>query len=144
MEKTRSQASDLNLVLKGSLTLTGVVTLEFIVAAIMLIGGTLLTIMAEARLLGLIHALLGGLGLPMGYALWARKSWAFNSTLALNIAGTTYSSLSEMIVVNGQLLAPGALQGSIIGTLVAVIISLTIVLLLLGKRKVFSKRDGLK
>jgi hypothetical protein len=118
-----------------SFTLTSIVVLEFVVAGIILFGGTLLTVLSENKLLGSVHAFLGLLGFPVAYGLWIRKGWAAKSALALNIVSISYSSLSETIVVNSRLLGSGALEGSIGGTVISVIISLAIILLLVAKQR---------
>ena len=105
-----------------------------IVGLIIFLGGAALAFLATDKILGIIHVGLGLAAFPVAYGPWRRYSWAWNATLILNLATILYSAFSEIIMVNGALLPPGALQGSIGGTIVAVIISLAI-LVLLGKEK---------
>ncbi len=107
---------------------------ELIVGLIIFLGGTALTVLATDKILGIIHVGLGFLGFPVAYGLWRRDSLAWNAALLLNLASILYSTVSEIIVVNGVLLPGNALQGSIGGTIVAIIISLAMVILLAQER----------
>ena len=107
---------------------------ELIVGLIIFLGGTALTVLATDKILGIIHVGLGFLAFPVAYGLWRRDSLAWNAALLLNLASILYSTVSEIIVVNGVLLPGNALQGSIGGTIVAIIISLAMVILLAQER----------
>ncbi len=117
-----------------SLKLTAIVILELIAGLIISLGGTTLAFLLTDKMLGIIHAGLGLLAFPVAYGLWKRDSWASNAALLLNLASIIYSTVSEIIVVNGVLLPGNALQGSIGGTIAAIIISIAIIVLLAQER----------
>lgn len=122
-----------------SLKLAIIVILEIVVGGIVFLGGTALTVFAMNKVLGIIHAGLGLFAFPVAYGIWKRDAWAWNAALGLNLLSIAYSIVSETIVISGVLLPPADLQDSSIGTIVAVMISIAIVILLVifGKRRLF-------
>ncbi|HEV2120835.1 MAG TPA: hypothetical protein VGS11_12135 [Candidatus Bathyarchaeia archaeon] len=121
------------------LELKVIIILELMVGLIVFLGGAALTFLATDKVLGIIHVVLGLFAFPVAYGLWKRDSWAWIAALFLNLASILYSTFSEIIVVNGTLLPPGALQGSIGGTIAAVIMSITIIVLLARERTQFKR-----
>ena len=110
--------------------ITILVVLEIVAAGIVFFGGIALTYFGTEKVLGLVHASLGLLGFPVAYGLWRRCCWAFAATMILNLATILYSTLSEIIAFNGVLVTPEALQGSLVGTIIAITISIAIIILL--------------
>jgi hypothetical protein len=126
-----------------SLNTTIIIVPEVIVGLTMFLGGTALTVFASDKILGIVHAGIGFLAFPVAYGLWRRHSWAWQTALLLNFASIFYSTASEFIVANGGLLPADAFQDSVIGTMVTIVISLTIIVLLGKKRTRFVRPTDL-
>jgi hypothetical protein len=102
-----------------------VAILEFIVGAIVLSGGAALSVLTVGGVdkgLGVVHAILGFLAFPAGYALLSGRRWAWTLVLSLNIITILFNAISESIVVVTGTLSDSPLYGSIGGTTVAILI----------------------
>src|SRR2546425_10758933 len=103
--------------------------LEFIAGGIVLLGGAALvyfSIDASGKTLGIVHAFLGLMAFPAGYLLLMGKARARVLTLGVDVAIIAFSTVSEVILSTTGSLASGPFTDSIIGTTVAVLISVAI------------------
>jgi len=117
--------------------------LQFMVGALVTMGGSLFAILAVDRfgtVLGLIHLSLGITGLLAGIAFLQVKSWSRSFLLAINVLTIAYSSFSENIVQIQSLLPSFASIGSLIGTVIAIVMSFAVIYLLVTKQAANSNR----
>jgi hypothetical protein len=113
-----------------------ITALQFFVGGLVVIGGA-----AFARngtyplgtVLGLIHLAVGLTGLFAGYAFLRRKVWSRRLLIAINGVIIAYSTFSESLAQVYALLPPG-INESLIGTVLAIVVSAAILYLLLSKR----------
>jgi hypothetical protein len=116
----------------GKMNREVITVLQFFVGGLVVVGGIAFASSGTYPLgtaLGLIHLSVGLAGLIGGYAFLRRKAWSRRFLIAVNGLTITYSAFSESIAQVESLLPPG-INDSLIGTLVAVIISATIICLL--------------
>lgn len=86
--------------------------------------------------LGLIHLSVGMLGLVTGFLVLHGDVSRLRSLLvAVNVVTIGYSSASEYIVETESLLPGFATIGSLVGTIVAIIMSCALLVLLLGRSR---------
>src|SRR5256712_8079072 len=103
--------------------------LEFIVGGIVLLGCSglvYLSIDASSKTLGSVHVFLGLMAFPAGYLLLMGKARARVLTLGVDVAIIAFSTVSEVILSTTGSLASGPFTDSIIGTTVAVFLSVAI------------------
>ena len=85
--------------------------------------------------LGLMHLTIGLVGLSAAFlTLMSDASWLGGSLIAVNVVTIAYSSLSESVAEVESLLPSFAATASLIGTVVAIVMSFTIIFLLLALR----------
>jgi hypothetical protein len=114
-----------------------VIILQFIVGSLVTMGGTLFATFAVnnfGRSLGLIHLSIGLIGLAAGFIAIRGKPWSRTFLLAINGLTIAYSTGSESIVQLQSLLPSTSSLRSLIGTVIAIIMSGTILYLLLGRK----------
>jgi hypothetical protein len=106
--------------------------LQFLVGALVVLGGSLFTIFSVndfGTALGLIHLSIGVTGIIAGITFLQAKPYSRNFLLAINVLTIVYSTFSESIVQVQSLLPSFASVGSLIGTLIAIIMSFAIIYL---------------
>ncbi len=113
-----------------------VTVLQFLVGALVTLGGSAFAAFAFTafgRSLGLTHLSVGVIGIIGGFvALRARsRSWRF--LIIINALTIVWSSLSESLVEIDSLLPTSASMDSLIGTIIAIIMSGVIIYLLTRK-----------
>jgi hypothetical protein len=109
-----------------------ITVLQFFVGGLVTLGGLAYASFATypvGTALGLIHLTVGLTGLFGGYAILRRKPWSRQFLIALNIVTILYSAFSEGLAQVYALLPPG-INDSLIGTIVAIIVSAIIIYLL--------------
>jgi hypothetical protein len=114
---------------------SAIIALQFLIGGVVTMGGTLFATLAVnslGRSLGLIHLSMGVAGILSGVAFLQAKPWSRSLLLAINAVSITYSSFSESVVEIQSLLPPYASIGSLIGTLIAIIMSFAVIALLLS------------
>jgi hypothetical protein len=117
-------------------TRTVVTVLQFMVGALVTMGGSLFAIYAVNSFgtsLGLIHFSIGITNLLAGIAYLRAIRWSRNFLLVINAVTIGYSSFSESIVQIQSLLPSTPSTGSLIGTIIAIIMSCVIIYLLLKR-----------
>ncbi|HKW04331.1 MAG TPA: hypothetical protein VJN71_03430 [Nitrososphaerales archaeon] len=113
---------------KGTL----VTVLQFLVGALVTMGGTLFATLAlneYGRSLGIAHLSIGLLALAGGFVAWKRAPWSRSYLLAIDALTIAYSTTSETLVQVQSLLPSYASLGSLIGTVIAIIMSGVIIYL---------------
>jgi hypothetical protein len=116
---------------------TVVTVLQFLVGALVTMGGSLFALLAVnnfGKSLGLIHLSIGLAGLVGGFVALKERSWSKIFLLGINVMTIGYSSLSESIVEIESLLPSNSALGSLIGTIIAILMSATIIYVLMMKR----------
>lgn len=109
-----------------------ITALQFFVGGLVTLGGAAYASLATypvGTALGLIHLVVGLTGLFGGYAILRRKPWSTQFLIALNIVTIVYSAFSEALAQIYALLPPG-INDSLIGTVIAIIVSAIIIYLL--------------
>lgn len=99
-------------------------------------GGTLFAALAVNSFgthLGLIHLSIGLTGLVGGFLALVRRPLPRTFLIGINMLTVAYSALSESIVQIQSLLPSVSSFGSLIGTIIAIIMSVSIISLLLLK-----------
>jgi hypothetical protein len=117
---------------------SAIIVLQFLVGGLVTMGGTLfatLSVNSFGTSLGLIHLSIGVTGILSGVAFLQAKPWSRSLLLAINAVTIAYSSFSESIVEIQSLLPSFASIGSLIGTLIAIIMSFAVIALLLKVRQ---------
>jgi hypothetical protein len=109
-----------------------ITVLQFFVAGLVVVGGVAFASAGTYPLgtaLGLIHLAVGLTDLFAGYAFLRRNACSQRFLIAMNSLTITYSAFSESTAPIDSLLPPGV-NDSLIGTVVAIIVSGTIIYLL--------------
>jgi hypothetical protein len=117
---------------------SAIIVLQFLVGGLVTMGGTLFATLAVnsfGRSLGLIHLSIGVTGILSGVAFLQAKPRSRSLLLAINAVTIAYSSFSESIVEIQSLLPSYASIGSLIGTLIAIIMSFAVIAILLRARQ---------
>lgn len=120
----------------GRRTQETVTVLQFFVGGLVTLGGA-----AFARggtypigtALGLVHLAVGLTGLFAGYSFLRRKSWSRKFVIGINFVTIVYSAFSESLAEIYAFLPPG-INDALIGTIIAIIVSSTIIYMLLVDR----------
>jgi hypothetical protein len=113
-----------------------ITVLQFFVGGLVTFGGIEFArngVYPLGTALGLIHFSVGVTGLFAGYAFFRRKAWSRVFLLGINMVTIGYSTFSESVAQIESLL-PGVLTASLIGTIIAIVVSCTIIYLLVSKR----------
>ena len=112
--------------------------LQFLVGGLVVFGGSSFAYFAVnpfGTALGLIHLSIGLVGLAVGFLFLRGDISRLRSLLvAINLVTIGYSSLSEYIVETESLLPGFASTGSLVGTVVAIVMSCVLLALLSSKR----------
>ncbi|MDG6905199.1 MAG: hypothetical protein JRN20_05360 [Nitrososphaerota archaeon] len=114
-----------------------VTALQFFVGGLVTLGGA-----AYARsgtypfgtALGSIHLIIGLTGLFGGYVFMRGKSWSSRFLVGINGLTIGYSAFSESLAEIFSLLPPG-INDALVGTIVAIAVSATIIYMLLSNRR---------
>ena len=109
-----------------------ITVLQFFVGGLVTVGGAAFVtdgIYPVGTILGLIHLAVGFTGLFAGYVFLRKKAWSRKLLIAINGLTIAYSAFSESAAQIFGFLPPGV-NDSLTGTLIAIIISGTIVYLL--------------
>jgi hypothetical protein len=117
---------------------SAIIALQFLVGGLVTVGGTLFAALAVNSFgtgLGLIHLSIGVIGILSGVAFLQAKPRSRSLLLAINAVTIAYSSFSESIVEIQSLLPSFASIGSLIGTVIAIIMSFAVIALLLRVRQ---------
>ena len=107
--------------------------LQFLVGALVTMGGSLfaiLTVNSFGMSLGLVHLSIGITGLFGGVIYLQARPWSRNFLFAINALTVAYSTFSESVVQIQSLLPSSSSTGSLIGTIIAIIMSCAILVLL--------------
>lgn len=112
--------------------------LQFFMAGLVTLGGA-----AFARggtypvgtALGLVHLAVGLTGLFAGYSFLTRKTWSRKFVIVINGVTIGYSALAESLAEIYAFLPPG-INDALIGTIIAIIVSATIIYLLVSRARV--------
>ena len=83
--------------------------------------------------MGLVHLAVGLTGLFAGYSFLRRKHWSQNFLIGINYLTIGYSAFSETIAEIYALLPPG-INDALIGTIIAIIVSATIIYILFSNK----------
>jgi hypothetical protein len=114
-----------------------VTVLQFMVGGLVTLGGGAFTAFALndfGKALGTIHLSLGLIGLGAGFiVLFRAQNFPRTFILAINTITIAYSTFSESMVEIQSLLPSSAARDSLIGTLIAIVMSATIIYLLRRK-----------
>jgi len=113
-----------------------VTALQFFVGGLVILGGLGYASSATypvGTALGLIHLVVGLVGLFAGYAFLKRKAWSAPFLVAINIVTIVYSAFSESAAEIFALMTPG-IGDALIGTIVAIIVSSVIVYMVLSRQ----------
>ncbi|MDA4123814.1 MAG: hypothetical protein OK456_11600 [Thaumarchaeota archaeon] len=119
----------------GQLNRGLVTALQFFVGGLVTLGGVGYAATATYPVgtsLGLIHLVVGLAGLFGGFAFYRRKTWSRGFLIAINIVTVAYSAFSEGAAQVYSLLPPG-ISDSLIGTIIAIAVSVVIVYQLLSR-----------
>jgi len=118
--------------------------LELIVGGVVVLGGAALisfSVDATGKGLGIVHAILGLVGLSSGVLLLAKKGMGWTLTVWTNVLIIVFSTASEVALFGAGSLPSDQFVDSITGTTVAVVIAaVVIVLLMKPDLKVFLRR----
>jgi hypothetical protein len=109
-----------------------VTPLQFFVGGLVTLGGLAYAAAGTYPIgtsLGLVHLAIGFVGLYGGYASLKRKAWSRDFLIAINGVTIAYSAFSETAAQVYSLLPPG-INDSLIGTIIAIIASASIIYLL--------------
>jgi hypothetical protein len=120
-----------------------ITTLQFLVGVLVTIGGAAFATLASSsfgRSLGLVHLSIGLIALAGGFIALSTKSWSWQFLLVINVLTIAYSSSSEGLVQMDSLLPLFASLASLIGTIIAIIMSGAIISLL-AKNQMSSKKS---
>ncbi|MDA4117420.1 MAG: hypothetical protein OK455_03650 [Thaumarchaeota archaeon] len=114
--------------------------LQLMVGSLVVFGGASLSVFASNQLgiaLGLVHLSIGVFGLLTGFLILRTRALPRRLLIAVNVVTIAYSLFSEILVQIESLLPSFALTGSLIGTVVAIIMSGAIVYSLSRARNSF-------
>jgi hypothetical protein len=115
-----------------------VTVLQFMVGGLVTLGGGAFTAFALddfGKALGAIHLSLGLIGLAAGFIILFRaQNFPRTFILAINAVTIVYSTFSESMVEFQSLLPSSAARDSLIGTLIAIVMSATIIYLLVRRK----------
>lgn len=121
--------------------------LQFLVGGLVTFGGASFALFAVDSFgmeLGLIHLAIGLVGLAAAIlTLRGYAPWLPGFLVAINGTTIAYSSLSESIAETESLLPGFASIGSLVGTLVAIVLSCAIIYLLFAPQRRSSKSPSL-
>ncbi len=124
--------------LSGMATRRAVVALQFLVGGLVTFGGYAFAFFAAnsfGAALGWIHFAVGLVGLLAALlTLTVRISQLWGFLIAINVVTIVYSLFSESLAETESLLGGPDLLGSLIGTLIAVLMSTAIIYLLFRRR----------
>ncbi len=122
--------------------------LQFLVGGLVTFGGAsfaFLAVNSFGTALGLIHLTIGLVGLFAAFlTLMSDASWLGGFLIAINAVTIAYSSLSESVAEVESLLPGFTATGSLVGTVVAIVMSFTIIYLLLASHMRSSEPASLK
>jgi len=121
--------------------------LELIVGGVVVLGGAALisfSVDATGKGLGIVHAILGLVGLSAGVLLLAKKGMGWTLTVWTNVLIIVFSTASEVALFVAGSLPSDQFVDSITGTTVAVVIAAAVIVLLMkSDLKLFlRKRQG--
>ncbi len=121
--------------------------LELIVGGVVVLGGAALisfSVDATGKGLGIVHAILGLVGLSAGVLLLAKKGMVWTLTVWTNVLIIVFSTASEVALFGAGSLPRDQFVDSITGTTVAVVIAAAVIVLLMkSDLKLFlRKRQG--
>ena len=121
--------------------------LELIVGGVVVLGGAALisfSVDASGKGLGIVHAILGLVGLSAGVLLLAKKGMVWTLTVWTNVLIIVFSVASEVALFGAGSLPSDQFVDSITGTTVAVVIAAAVIVLLMkSDLKLFlRKRQG--
>ena len=121
--------------------------LELIVGGVVVLGGAALisfSVDATGKGLGIVHAILGLVGLSSGVLLLAKKGMGWTLTVWTNVLIIVFSTASEVALFGAGSLPRDQFVDSITGTTVAVVIAAAVIVLLMkSDLKLFlRKRQG--
>ncbi len=105
--------------------------LQLIVGGIVVLGGIALinfSVDAIGKALGIVHAILGVLGLSAGILLWIRKGRARTLTISANALIIAFSAASELVLSATSSLPSDQFVDSIIGTVAAIVIGAVVII----------------
>jgi len=123
--------------LPGKATKGAVVVLQFLVGGLMTFGGYAFAFFAAnsfGAALGWIHFAVGLVGLIAALlTLMVRISQLRGFLVAINVVSIAYSLFSESLAETESLLGGPDLIGSLVGTLIAVVMSASMIYLLLRR-----------
>jgi len=117
---------------------SGIIILQFLVCALVLIGGLLFATYAVnffGTTLGFVHVSIGILGITGGIAILLKRTWSRVFVISANVLTISYSSFSESIVQIESLLPSFAFLGSLIGTIITIIMSCSIIYIFFKTQK---------
>ena len=83
--------------------------------------------------LGVVHLLVGLIGLFAGYAFLKRKAHSRRLLVAINGVTIAYSAFSESLAEVYALMTPGVGE-ALIGTIIAIVVSVAIIYLLVSNK----------
>ena len=108
--------------------------LELIVGGVVVLGGAALisfSVDASGKGLGIVHAILGLVGLSAGVLLLAKKGMVWTLTVWTNVLIIVFSTASEVALFGAGSLPRDQFVDSITGTTVAVVIAAAVIVLLM-------------
>jgi hypothetical protein len=120
-----------------------IVTVQFLVGALVTFGGASFVTFAISiygKSIGSIHLTIGIVGLVGAFLALRPKPWSRNFLIAINGLTIGYSSFSESLVYIQSLLPDTASLGSLIGTIIAIIMSCTIIYFLFRNKTSLNKK----
>jgi hypothetical protein len=123
---------------------TAITVLQFLVGALVTLGGASFATFALStfgRSLGLAHLSIGVIGIIGGLAALGARPWSWRFLLIINALTVVWSSVSESLVEIDSLLPPSASLDSLIGTIIAIVMSGAIIYLLSRKDPKFIKKS---
>jgi uncharacterized membrane protein YccC len=116
----------------------GTIILQFLVGSLVSLGGAAFAAFAFSsygRTIGIVHLSIGILGLAVGIYAASSRSWPRQFLITVNVLTIAYSSLSEVLVEVQSLLPLDAALDSLIGTIIAIIMSGAVIYLVSSKSK---------
>ena len=113
--------------------MSAIAILEMVVSGIVVLGGAALvyySVDIAGKALGIIHAILGLIGISAGFLLWMKSGKAWTVTVWANVMIISFSIASEIVLSALNSLPSDQFVDSVIGTIVAVLISTTVIAML--------------
>ena len=120
-----------------------ITVLQFFTGGLVTLGGAAYAkfgVYPYGTILGSIHFLIGIISVFAGYAFVERKAWSRNLLIGTNLAVVLYSAFSETMAQVYSLLPPG-INDSLIGTIIAIIVSAVILYLILTRQNEIQKPE---